>query len=58
VVEKEASLCMSSGFCGFENAGLFELVARAGEDTQIRSLVIAMVERCPSGALTYRLGEG
>jgi len=57
VVEKEASLCMSSGFCGFENAGLFELLARAGEDTQIRSLVIAMVERCPSGALTYRLGE-
>jgi CDGSH-type Zn-finger protein/uncharacterized Fe-S cluster protein YjdI len=55
IVEKDASLCMSSGFCGFENTGLPELLARAGNDTQIRSLVIAMVERCPSGALTYRL---
>ena len=54
VVEKDASLCMLSGFCGFENIGLPTLVARA-DDTQIRSLVIAMVERCPSGALTYRL---
>ena len=55
IVEKNGSLCMLSGFCGFANAGIFELQARAGEDTQIRSLVIAMVERCPSGALTYRL---
>ena len=55
VVEKDASLCMMSGFCGFENASLPELLIRAGKDTQVRSLVIAMVERCPSGALTYRL---
>jgi CDGSH-type Zn-finger protein len=55
VVEKDASLCMLSGFCGFENASLPELLVRAANDTQVRSLVIAMVERCPSGALTYRL---
>jgi CDGSH-type Zn-finger protein/uncharacterized Fe-S cluster protein YjdI len=55
VVEKDSSLCMLSGFCGFENASLPELLIRAQHDTQIRSLVIAMVERCPSGALTYRL---
>jgi len=54
VVEKDASLCMLSGFCGFENTSLPDLLLRAG-DTQIRSLIIAMVERCPSGALTYRL---
>jgi CDGSH-type Zn-finger protein len=54
VVEKDSSLCMNSGYCGLRNAGLWELVARA-DDTQIRSLVIAMVERCPSGALSYRL---
>jgi len=54
VVEKDASLCMSSGYCGFANTSLPELLVRA-DDTQIRSLVIAMVERCPSGALTYRL---
>jgi hypothetical protein len=27
----------------------------ASEDTQARSLAIAMVERCPSGALSYRI---
>ena len=48
---------MLSGFCGFENTGLPELLARASNDTQVRSLVIAMVERCPSGALTYRLSS-
>ena len=31
-----------------------ELVA-ATHDTKVRSLVMAMVERCPSGALTYRI---
>jgi CDGSH-type Zn-finger protein len=55
LVEKDASLCMQSGFCGFENASLPALIVRADRDTQTRSLVIAMVERCPSGALTYRL---
>ena len=29
MVEKDVSLCMASGFCGFENTGLAELVARA-----------------------------
>ena len=37
--------CMSSGFCGFQNAGLPALIVRADEDSQVRSLVIAMVER-------------
>ena len=55
VVERDASVCMLSGFCGFENTSLPALVSRANEDTQVRALVIAIVERCPSGALTYRL---
>jgi len=29
LVEKDASLCMQSGFCGFENASLPELIERA-----------------------------
>jgi CDGSH-type Zn-finger protein len=52
VVKKDPNLCMESGFCGTRDASFAELVARS-DDTQIRSLVIAMVERCPSGALTY-----
>jgi hypothetical protein len=27
-------------------------------DTHIRSLIIAMIERCPSGSFTYSIGEG
>ncbi len=54
IVKKDASLCMQSGFCGLREAGMVQLVA-ATHDTKVRSLVIAMVERCPSGALTYRI---
>ncbi len=57
VVKKDLDLCMNSGFCGMRGAGLGQFVA-ATADTKVRSLVIAMVERCPSGALTYRIEEG
>ncbi len=54
VVKKDPALCMESGFCGMRDAGIDQFVT-ATADTKIRSLVIAMVERCPSGALTYRM---
>ena len=54
LVQMDASLCMSSGFCSLRDKGIAELVLET-QDTQVRSLVIAMVERCPSGALTYRI---
>jgi CDGSH-type Zn-finger protein len=54
IVKKDDSLCMQSGFCGMRNASLDQLVAST-HDTKTRSLVMAMVERCPSGALTYRI---
>ncbi len=57
IVKKDPSLCMQSGFCGFHDAGLSQLIAATG-DTKIRSLVMAMVERCPSGALTYCIEPG
>lgn len=57
IVNKDPSLCMLSGYCGFHDAGLGQLVA-ATDDTKVRSLVMAMVERCPSGALTYRIEAG
>jgi len=53
-VMKDPALCMNSGFCGFYNAGLEDIV-NATSDTRMRSLVIAMVERCPAGDLNYRL---
>jgi CDGSH-type Zn-finger protein len=54
VVSKDPSLCMSSGFCGFHDAGINELVGDSS-DTKIRALVMAMVANCPSGSLTYRI---
>ena len=55
-VMKDPSLCMASGFCGLRDAGMNQLVAGT-KDTLVRSLVMAMVERCPSGAITYRIDE-
>lgn len=56
IVHKDTSLCMQSGFCGFRDAGIYQLVP-ATADPKIRALVMAMVERCPSGALTYRIEQ-
>lgn len=54
IVRKDPTLCMGSGFCGFLNSQIEEMVPDT-DDTKIRSLVIAMVERCPSGSLTYTI---
>jgi len=52
-IRKDPSLCMTSGFCGFYKAPLSKFIAES-EDSQKRSLAMAMVERCPAGSLTYR----
>jgi CDGSH-type Zn-finger protein len=57
IVKRDDSLCMDSGFCGFKDADILELVDRT-QDTQVRALVMAMIERCPSGALSYAIAEG
>ena len=53
-VRRDFSLCMNAGFCGLRDAGIEMLAAQTG-NTRIRSLVMAMIERCPSGSLTYAL---
>lgn len=52
VVKKDHSLCMDSGFCGLLGRSMKKLVLETA-DTATRSMVIAMVERCPSGSITY-----
>jgi CDGSH-type Zn-finger protein/uncharacterized Fe-S cluster protein YjdI len=47
-------LCMESGFCGTRFSTIDQLVAQSA-DSSVRSQVIAMIERCPSGCLTYAL---
>jgi CDGSH-type Zn-finger protein len=57
VVKRDYSLCMDSGFCGNRFTNVLEMVPLT-HDTQVRSLVIAMIERCPSGSYTYSMKEG
>jgi CDGSH-type Zn-finger protein len=56
VVRYDNSLCMDSGFCGCQKTTLPDMMPNT-TDTQVRSLVIAMIERCPSGAYTYSIEE-
>ena len=57
VVQRDYSLCMEAGFCGNRFANIPKMVADTA-DTRVRSLVIAMIERCPSGSYTYSIEEG
>ena len=54
IVKRDYSVCAESGFCGTRLAKIEQLVAGT-KDTNMRSQVIAMIERCPSGSLTYAL---
>jgi CDGSH-type Zn-finger protein len=53
-VRHDDYLCMESGFCGTRWSTLEKMMLQT-EDSSVRSQVIAMVERCPSGSLTYAL---
>jgi CDGSH-type Zn-finger protein len=57
VVRCDQSLCTDSGFCGTRFEGIAELAAKT-KNTQVRALVMAMIEHCPSGSLTYAIKEG
>ena len=54
VVRRDDYLCMESGFCGTRWSTIDQLVGQS-DDSSVRSQVIAMIERCPSGSLTYAL---
>jgi CDGSH-type Zn-finger protein len=57
VIRIDMNLCMSSGFCANRMTSIAEMATHT-DDTQVRALAIAMIEHCPSGALTYTLKEG
>ena len=45
---------MHAGFCGNRISNVWKMT-RKSDDTQVRALIMSMVERCPSGALVYSL---
>ena len=57
VVKDDRALCTHAGFCGSRATNVWRMTRRT-EDTAVRAQVIAMVERCPSGALTYSISQG
>ena len=57
LIHIDPSICTSSGFCANRNTSIAEMATHT-DDTQVRALAIAMIEHCPSGALTYTLEAG
>lgn len=56
VLRDSPSLCIHAGFCGNRRSTVWKMIA-ATDDTQVRAALMAMVERCPSGRLSYALDE-
>lgn len=56
-VHRDHLICAQAGFCGTRFGNLQKMVNDTG-DIRIRSLVIAMAERCPSGSYTYTMNPG
>jgi len=54
-VRDDRGICVHAGFCGNEVTNVWKMVGPADDDTILRAQMIAMIERCPSGALTFRL---
>lgn len=57
VVRDDRTVCAHAGFCGNKATNVWKMVGTTN-DTQQRSHMMAMIERCPSGALTYRIDPG
>jgi CDGSH-type Zn-finger protein len=57
VVRSDPALCNNSGYCANEVTNIQDMVFRTS-NTQVRAQVIAMIEHCPSGSLTYTLAKG
>jgi CDGSH-type Zn-finger protein len=53
-VRYDKGICVHAGFCGTTVTNVWDEAAKTG-DTSARMHVIAMIEHCPSGALTYQL---
>ncbi len=55
-VHDDRGICVHAGFCGNQATNVWKMAVKTA-DTQIRSEAIAMIERCPSGALSYTVDD-
>ena len=57
-VRDDRSICVHAGFCGNRATNIWKQAADT-DDSLVRLAVINEVEKCPSGAITYRFaGDG
>jgi CDGSH-type Zn-finger protein len=56
-VHDDRGICVHAGFCGTAATNVWKMVTHSA-GTDVRSQMIAMIERCPSGALSYSLDGG
>ena len=54
VVRDDHSLCVHSGFCGNRITNIWKML-KDPDDSLVRGQIMAMVEKCPSGTLTFAL---
>lgn len=54
VVKRDYSLCCESGYCANEQTHVEDMIPDT-DDTVVRSCVMAMIERCPSGSFEYSI---
>jgi CDGSH-type Zn-finger protein len=54
-IHDDRSICVHAGFCGNRVTNVWKMAGAVDDDTVVRAQVMAMIEKCPSGALTYRL---
>ncbi len=53
-VKDDRSVCIHAGFCGDRITNVWKMT-QDSDDTQVRARIMSMIERCPSGALSYSL---
>lgn len=55
VLDDDRSMCAHAGFCATKATNAWKLAGRPDLDTAGKSQLVAMGQRCPSGALTVRV---
>lgn len=53
-VHDDRGICVHAGFCGNQVSNVWKMSEKT-DDTVVRGQVMAMIERCPSGALTFEV---
>lgn len=54
IVKRDYSICCESGFCANRFSKVEDMLPES-DDSRVRSQIIAMIERCPSGSFEYSI---